>query len=52
MTSILKDNVGGAPPLLLLPTGEQQIVVSVLFFILIRNRQSKTISRLLAVFDQ
>lgn len=28
MTSILKDNVGGAPPLLLLPTGEQQIVVA------------------------
>jgi hypothetical protein len=29
MTSILKDNVGGGPPLLLLPTGEQQIVVSI-----------------------
>jgi hypothetical protein len=29
MTSVLKDNVGGGPPLILLPTGEQQIVVSI-----------------------
>jgi len=32
MTSVLKDNVGGGPPILLLPTGEQQIVVSILEF--------------------
>src|SRR5271156_3711778 len=30
MTSVLKDNGGNGPPLLLLPTGEQQIVVSIL----------------------
>lgn len=32
MTSVLKDNVGVPPPLILLPTGEQQIVVSILKF--------------------
>jgi len=51
MANVLKENGGAGTPILILPTGEQQITVSILKIVLFNSLFSYK-SRLLAEFDR